>query len=76
MKRYIKVKDHEELVRDVNSKGIINIDNTAMNSYKQEREFKLKLNSIVNDYDKMKKDIEDLKVLIKQLQNLINSELG
>jgi len=67
MKKYIKVLDHNELLRDVNSKGIINIDNTAMNSYKQEREFKLKLKKIVNDYDRMKSDIEELKILIKKL---------
>ena len=71
MKKYIGVIDHKELVRDADSKGIINIDNTSMNSYKQEREFKLKLNRIVNDYDKMKRDIEGLKVLVKQLQDLI-----
>jgi len=67
MKKYIKVIDHKELVRDVNSKGIINIDNTSMNSYKQEREFKFKLQRMVNNYDKIKNDIEELKILIKKL---------
>lgn len=68
-KKYIKVLDHKELVRDVNSQAIINIDNIAMNEYKKEREFRLKLRRVVNDYDRMKKDIEELKILIKKLQD-------
>ena len=67
MKKYAKILDHSDLVRDVNSKGVINIDNTSMNKYKQERLYRLKLNQIVSEYDKLKSDIEEIKSLIKKL---------
>lgn len=70
-KKYIKVLDHKELVRDVDSKAIINIDNESMNRYKKEKMFRLKLNNIVEEYDELKKDVEEIKSLLKKLQEKI-----
>jgi hypothetical protein len=73
MKKYIKVLEHNDLVRDADSSAIINIDNNSMNAYKREREFRLKVRKVVNNYDKMQKDIEDLKLLIRQLKEIIDN---
>lgn len=37
MNKFLKVKEHEGLIRDVASGGIINIDNTAYKKYKAEK---------------------------------------
>jgi hypothetical protein len=66
---YMKVRDKPELIRDVKSKAILNTDTQALNKYKEERDFKLKLQKIVQENDQMKNDINEIKnLLLKVLE--------
>ena len=70
MENYIKVKDHPNLVRDTISNAILNVDNDALNKYKQERDRLLKLNRVVEEHEQIKNDISDIKsMLIKLMEN-------
>lgn len=62
----IKVEGHPNLYRDENSGAIINCDSTAYNQYvnsisKQELRKK--------ELDEMRKDIDEIKSLLKELLN-------
>ena len=66
---YLKVKDHPDLVRDTKSKAILNTDVHALNKYKEEREFKMKLHKIVEENQQMKNEISEIKdLLLKVLE--------
>jgi hypothetical protein len=66
---YMKVKDKPELIRDTKSKAILNTDAQALNKYREERDFKLKLQKIVQENDQMKSDINEIKnLLLKVLE--------
>jgi hypothetical protein len=66
---YLKVVDHPELVRDRNSKAILNTDLGALNKYKEEREFRMKLEKIVKENDQLKNDVSEIKnLLLKVLE--------
>ena len=67
MKKYLGVHDHKELIRDPDSKGLINIDNDALNKYKEEREFQIKLARVLSEHDQIKSDISDIKELLLKL---------
>jgi hypothetical protein len=74
MTEYIKVKDNPSLVRDKNSNAILNTDLSALNKYKEEREYLLRVKNAVNDTEKLKedvartqKDINDIKQMLLQL---------
>lgn len=67
MNEYIKVKDHPNLVRDSKSNAILNVDNAALNKYKEERERLLKINSMVDEHEQMKNDISDIKSMLIKL---------
>lgn len=64
MAGYIKVKDHPNLVRDNQSKAILNTDTAALNKYKEERAFKMKLHQIVEENQQLKNDVADIKKLL------------
>ena len=65
----MKVKDKPELIRDTKSKAILNTDAQALNKYREERDFKLKLQKIVQENDQMKSDINEIKnLLLKVLE--------
>lgn len=67
MNEYIKVKDHPNLVRDRKSNAILNVDNNALNKYKQERERLLKLKSVVEEQEKLKNDVSEIKQMLTKL---------
>ena len=64
---YIKVKDRPDLVRDSESKAILNRDLEALNKYKEERAFRLKLAQIVEENDGIKNDITDIKRMLQEI---------
>ena len=66
-KEYLKVIDHPELVRDNKSKAILNNDLDSLNKYREERTFKMKLQNVINDNEKIKSDITEIKNLLEQL---------
>lgn len=61
------VKDFPNLIRDSQSKAIINQDTDGYNSYIKERNFKSTLTDVVRDVDSLKKDIQDIKYLLIKL---------
>ena len=66
----IKVEGHKNLFRDENSGAIIDMDNRAYASYMASKNRKLVEKA---ELDEMKKDIDEIKTLLKQLANQITS---
>ncbi|OUW99260.1 MAG: hypothetical protein CBD88_01110 [Flavobacteriales bacterium TMED228] len=64
----IKVEGHKNLFRDENSGAIIDIDNRAYASYMTSKNRKLDQKA---ELDEMKKDINEIKSLLKQLTKQI-----
>jgi hypothetical protein len=67
MNDFLKVKDHPNLIRDVKSNAILNVDNDALNKYREEREQILKLRTVVKEHDQLKNDINDIKQMLLKL---------
>jgi|TARA_R100001509_G_C4794589_1_gene190963 hypothetical protein len=66
MKNLIKVKDHPHLYRDEDTGAIINCDDVSYNRYMNKVKRK---NSEKEELDNMKKDIEEIKSLLKEFLN-------
>ena len=66
MKRLTKVKDHPHLYRDEDSGAILNYDTIGYNQRLKKIELE---KSQKQELDNMKKDIEEIKELLKQFLN-------
>ena len=66
MKNLIKVKDHPHLYRDEDTGAIVNCDNIAYDRYKNRVKRK---NTEKEELNNMKKDIEEIKNLLKDFLN-------
>tara|TARA_B100001029_G_scaffold14835_1_gene9975 strand:+ start:268 stop:471 length:204 start_codon:yes stop_codon:yes gene_type:complete len=66
----IPVEGHKNLFRDENSGAIIDMDNRGYSSYMSSKNRKLDEKA---ELDEMKKDIDEIKTLLKQLTNQITS---
>lgn len=68
---FAKVKDHDNLVRDMNSKAILNTDRLALQDYYQKRDLAKRELSEKNEskqrLDKIENDMADIKNMLAQL---------
>ena len=68
---FAKVKDHDNLVRDMNSKAILNTDKLALQDYYQKREMaKKELSEKVESkqrLDKIENEMSEIKDLLREL---------
>jgi len=71
---YAKVRDHDNLVRDMGSKAVLNTDKEGLQEYlrkrdlakkQQEEQFETK-----NRLEKIEQDMSDIKNLLKELVTL------
>jgi hypothetical protein len=67
MVEYIKVQDHKNLLRQKNSKGIVNCDAEELNKYRLDRDYKMKIAKVVEEHDEIKNDINEIKDMLKTL---------
>jgi hypothetical protein len=70
---YIKVKDNEHLLRDVDSNGIIN-NNTEeyknyVNAYIRQMSSKARIEELQSQVDDIRSDVKEIKELILKLLN-------
>ena len=68
---FAKVKDHDNLVRDMNSKAILNTDRLALQEYYQKRELaKKELAEKIESkqrLDKIENEMSEIKDLLREL---------
>ena len=69
--KYAKVKENPELIRDMNSKAVLNTNQTALQSYKKKREKQNEIQSAVDDINNLKQDVNELKTLMQRLLDKI-----
>lgn len=66
---YIKVKNHDNLVRDSESKAILNTDVAAYNAFIRKKKMDQEHNDVVNKIQKLETDISEIKNMISSLIN-------
>ena len=63
----LKVKEHNNLVKDVKTKAILNTDINAYREAKKRRMESITLQSLTNDVNIIKNEFEEIKTLLKQI---------
>ena len=64
---YLKVINNTDLVREKDNNAILNINNSELDKYKQERDHRLKLKKLVEENEIIKSDISEIKSMLQQL---------
>jgi hypothetical protein len=74
---FIQIKDKENLIRDVNSKAILNVDGEELKNYYARRELALKQKeekeNLESKVNKLEEDITDIKGMLRELVQMRNS---
>ena len=69
--KYARVEESPDLIRDMDSKAVLNTNSTALQAYKKKREKQQEIQSAVEDINNMKQDINDLKTLMQRILDKI-----
>lgn len=69
--KYAKVKENPELVRDMDSKAVLNTNVSALQAYKKKREKQQEIQSAVDDINNMKNEINEIKTLMQRILDKI-----
>ena len=64
MKLY-KVEEHSDLVKDMDSKAILNTNYAALLEYRRKKQ-------IEDELDKLKCDVNEIKIMLKSIVSMIN----
>jgi len=68
---YAKVKDHNHLVRDINSKAVLNTDKVGLNDYLMKREIakKQQVEKLESQQrlEKLEQDMSEIKALLYEI---------
>ena len=67
--RYKIIKEDTNLVRDEENNAVLNTNINGLEAYKKQRDKQRKVDNMVNDVDKLKTDLKDIKNLLEQLLN-------
>lgn len=63
----LRVVDNPNLIRTKDNSAILNINNEELNKYKIEREQRIKLKEIAENYDNLKNDVDEIKTLLHKI---------
>ena len=78
--RYVKVKDEPNLLRDINSKGIVNTDSNGLLDYKKAKEKRALKNKAIlqyeNDINTLKNEVSDIKDSLKLILDRLTTNKG
>ena len=69
--KYAQVKDNPELIRDMDSKAVLNTNVSALQAYKKKREKQQEIQSAVDDINNMKNEINEIKTLMQRILDKI-----
>jgi len=69
--KYAKVKENPELIRDMDSKAVLNTNLTALQSYKKKREKQQEIQSAVDDINNLRQEVNELKTLMQRILDKI-----
>ena len=64
---YIKVQDRRDIIRDGDSKAILNINNDGLAAYKARRQREQTMDNIVNEVSNLKADMGEIKLLLSRI---------
>jgi hypothetical protein len=65
--KYAIVENEQMLVRDLNSKAILNKDDGGLNKYREDRENKVKMAKMMQEHNQIKNDVTEIKQLLKEI---------
>jgi hypothetical protein len=65
--KYTKVKDEPELIRDMESKAVLNNSPASLFSYKKKREKHREIDQSIADINTMKQEMNELKMLLNRI---------
>lgn len=70
-RKHFKIIGHNELRRDAESLGIINVDREALNKYRAERDLKRKVAQMIDEHNYVKEEVSYVKRDVSEVKEML-----
>lgn len=67
MQDKVKIKGHEDLLRDTSNQAVISTDLSSLENYRARRNKQRETDNKLNEIDDLKSEIKEIKSLLRQL---------
>ena len=71
---YYKVKDHNDLIKNGDSKAILNVDGGSLNKYREERDRLMKLSQLTHEHERLNKEVTEIKQTLGEILDLLRNK--
>lgn len=65
--KFAKVRSEPLLIRSLENKALLNVGHKELDKYKEEREKQKKINQVIRESEEIKKDLNEIKMLLKSI---------
>lgn len=69
----VKVEGRSDLVRDIKSGAVLNVDNRALDAYRKARVKTRQVDQVIEDNERMKRQIESIENKLDCMLQLLNN---
>lgn len=74
MVEFFRIKDRKDLIKSAASKAVLNVDNTALDKYREERNKLSRLAQVVEDTERMNREITEIKRDLGEILELLRNK--
>lgn len=74
MVEYYKIKDRKDLIKSAASKAVLNVDNKALDKYREERDKLTKLAQVVEDTERLSREVTEIKRDLGEILELLRKK--
>lgn len=74
MPEYYKIRDHKNLIKNADTKAVLNVDANALNKYREERERLMKLSHVAEENKKLSKEVSEIKSTLSEMLELLRNK--
>ena len=69
-KKYARVEDRQNLLRDVANKAILNVDMEGLRAYREKRNERTRINNLEKTVQQLHSDLGEIKGLLQIIANI------
>lgn len=72
--QFYKIKDKDNLIKNIDNSAVLNVDNESLNKYRDEREKLMKLSNVVTDNERLSREVAEVKQTLSEILDLLRNK--
>lgn len=71
---FYKIKDHTDLIKNAETKAVLNVDSRSLDKYREERDKLMRISQVVEDTQRLNKEVTEIKQTLGEILDLLRNK--